>query len=305
MQQRRRIEEACAVRRNTLAAELLAEFLGTFTLLLFGLGVVAHFVLRNSIGGVPVGANTFGSFETVNWAWGLGVVLGIYVAGGISGAHINPAVTLALAVRRGFAWAKVLPYWTAQLSGAFVAALLVRWNFYEWFNLVDPGHTNATQGVYSTSPGTGMSVWAGFRSEIIGTAALVMLVLAITDARNNAPLSNLAPLIIGLLVVGIGMSLGALSGYAINPARDFGPRLASWITGWSTAWEAAKGSGAEGQVYWWVPVVAPLTGGVIGAFVYDLFIGRFLPAEPEVGRAVEDPDRGPSAHAEPVVEEAP
>jgi glycerol uptake facilitator protein len=290
------------VRRNTLAAELLAEFLGTFTLLLFGLGIVAHAVLRNSIGGVPEGANTFGSFETINWAWGLGVVLGIYVAGGISGAHINPAVTLSLAVRRGFPWPKVLPYWAAQLAGAFIAALLIRWNFYEWFNMVDPGHTSATQGVYSTSPGPGMSVLAGFRSEIIGTAALVMLVLAITDARNNAPLSNLAPLIVGLLVVAIGMSLGALSGYAINPARDFGPRLASFLTGWSTAWEGAAGSGAEGQIYWWVPVAAPLIGGVLGAFVYDLLIGRFLPADEEVGQTVEEPDREPS-RGKPVVEE--
>jgi glycerol uptake facilitator len=276
------------LRRNTYAAELLAEFLGTFTLLVFGLGVVAHFVLRNAVGDPAPAPGLFGNFTTVNFAWGFGVVMGIYVAGGISGAHINPAVTVSLAVRRGFPWAKVAPYALAQLLGAFVAALLIRWNFYEWFNQVDPGKTYATQGIYSTSPGPGLSVLGGLRSEIIGTAMLVMLVLAITDARNTAPGANLAPWIIGIAVVVIGMSLGALSGYAINPARDLGPRLASWFTGWSTAWNAPSG-----DFYGWVPIIGPLIGGVIGAYVYDGVIGRFLPiAEPEVGRTVEDPDTG-------------
>jgi glycerol uptake facilitator protein len=268
------------LRRNTLAAELFAEFLGTFTLIIFGVGVVATVVLGN---GLPSqGGAFFGDFTSINWAWGFGVVMGVYVAGGISGAHINPAVTFALALRRDFAWGKVGPYWAAQFLGAFVAALLLRWNFTEWFALVDGGHTYATQGVFSTSPGEGLSIWGGLRSEIIGTAVLVMGVLAITDARNNAPLGNMAPLIIGLLVVAIGMSLGGLSGYAINPARDFGPRLASYFTGFGTAFRAA---GGDHPVYFWVPIVGPLIGGAIGAYIYDWFIGRFVPvAEPEVGR---------------------
>ena len=277
------------MRRNTYTAELLAEFLGTFTLIVFGVGVVAHFVLRNAVGDPAPAPNTFGDFTTVNWAWGLGVVMGVYVAGGVSGAHINPAVTLSLALRRGFPWGKVGPYVVAQFLGAFVAALLIRWNFYEWFNQVDPGKTFATQGVYSTSPGPGLSVLGGLRSEIIGTAVLVMLVLAITDARNTAPASNLAPLIIGLAVVAIGMSLGALSGYAINPARDFGPRLASYLTGWSTAMQAPSG-----DLYFWVPIIGPLIGGAIGAYVYDFFVGNFLPQEGEVGEVVEA-DRRPEA----------
>jgi glycerol uptake facilitator protein len=284
------------LRRNTYTAELLAEFLGTFTLLVFGLGVVAHFVLRNAVGDpAPGNANTFGDFTTVNFAWGFGVVMGVYVAGGVSGAHINPAVTVSLALRRGFPWAKVGPYIVAQLLGAFVAALLIRWNFYEWFNQVDPGKTFATQGVYSTSPGPGMSILGGLRSEIIGTAVLVMLVLAITDARNTAPGANLAPWIIGFAVVAIGMSLGALSGYAINPARDFGPRLASWVTGWSTAMQAPNG-----DLYFWVPIVGPLLGGAIGAYVYDFFVGNFLPVEePEVGRMPEVPETGQPVETRP------
>jgi glycerol uptake facilitator protein len=277
------------LRRNTYTAELLAEFLGTFTLIVFGVGVVAIVVLRNAVGDPTPAPGSFGNFTTINFAWGFGVVMGVYVAGGVSGAHINPAVTVALAVKRGFAWAKVGPYIVAQFLGAFVAALLLRWNFYEWFNQVDPGKTYATQGVYSTSPGPGVSVLGGLRSEIIGTAVLVMLVLAITDARNTAPGSNLAPLIIGIAVIAIGMSLGALSGYAINPARDFGPRLASWLTGWSTAMSAPTG-----DFYAWVPIVGPLIGGVIGAFVYDFFVGNFLPSEGEVGETVEA-DRRPEA----------
>jgi glycerol uptake facilitator protein len=270
------------LRRNTLTTELLAEFLGTFTLLIFGLGVVAHFVLRNAVGDPLPAPGTFGNFTTVNFAWGFGVVMGVYVAGGVSGAHLNPAVSVGLALRRGFPWGKVGPYILAQFLGAFIAALLIRWNFYEWFNQVDPGKTYATQGVFSTGPGPGMSVLGGLRSEIIGTALLLMLILAITDARNTAPGANLAPFIIGLAVVVIGMSLGATSGYAINPARDFGPRLASWVTGWSTAMNTSNG-----DFYAWVPIVGPLIGGAIGVYLYDLFVGNFLPAEGDVGEVGE------------------
>jgi glycerol uptake facilitator protein len=277
------------LRRNTLTAELLAEFLGTFTLLIFGLGVVAHFVLRNAVGDPAPAPGLFGNFTTVNFAWGFGVVMGVYVAGGVSGAHLNPAVSVGLALRRGFPWAKVGPYIVAQVLGAFIAALLIRWNFYEWFNQVDPGKTYATQGVFSTGPGPGMSVLGGLRSEIIGTAMLLMLILAITDARNTAPGANLAPWIIGIAVVVIGMSLGATSGYAINPARDFGPRLASWVTGWSTAMNTSNG-----DFYAWVPIIGPLIGGAIGVYLYDFFVGNFLPQEGEVGEVVEA-DRRPEA----------
>jgi glycerol uptake facilitator protein len=280
------------VRRNTMVAELLAEFLGTFTLIVFGVGVVAMVVLGN---GLPEpGGDFFSNWLMISFGWGLGVVMAVYVAGGVSGAHINPAVTLGLALRRGFPWMKVVPYWIAQVAGAFVAALLIRWNYWEWFNIVDPGHTYDTQLVFATFP-RNISIWGGLRSEIIGTAALVMLVLAIIDTRNTAPLANMGPFVIGLAVVAIGMSLGGLSGYAINPARDFGPRLASYVTGFGTAW---RGVQPPHPLYWWVPIVGPLIGGAIGAYVYDLFIGRFVPvAVPEVGR--EPPPERPG------VEEAP
>jgi glycerol uptake facilitator protein len=265
------------MKRDTLLGELSAEMLGTFTLIIFGVGVVAQTVLTPFTAGA----------QSIHWAWGIGVTMGVYVAGGISGAHINPAVTLAFAVRRGFPWAKVLPYWGAQVVGAFLAALVVRWNFWEAFNKFDPAKGAKSQLVFSTLPGNlgpvEISQLGAFRDQIIGTAILVMVIFAIVDLRNLAPASNLGPLIIGLLVVGIGMAIGAAAGYAINPARDFGPRLASWITGWSNAWNDQRG-----DFYAWVPILGPFIGGVLGGVIYDVFISRFLPvAEPEVGRVPE------------------
>jgi glycerol uptake facilitator protein len=271
------------LRRNTLLGELSAEMLGTFTLIVFGVGVVAQTVLT------PFSAGA----QSIHWAWGLGVVMGIYVAGGISGAHINPAVTLALAVRRGFPWGKVLPYMLAQTVGAFLAALVVRWNFYEAFSKFDPAKGFKSQVVFNTYPNNAnpyadISQLGAFRDQIIGTGMLVLLVLAIIDARNMAPGSNMAPFIIGLAVVGIGMTIGAAAGYAINPARDLGPRLAAWVTGWSGAFNDQRG-----DFYAWVPILGPFLGGLVGAFVYDFFIGNFLPeAEGEVGEVVAEPEAG-------------
>ncbi|WP_349876401.1 MIP/aquaporin family protein [Micromonospora sp. HUAS YX12] len=249
-----------------LVGELAAEFAGTAILILFGVGVVAQ-----------VAAAGTGEFDSIAWAWGLGVTLGVYVAGRISGAHLNPAVTVALAVFKGFSWRKVLPYTLAQTAGAFVAALIIRWNYSEALSRFDPGLTSKSQGVFSTMPGAGVSEWGGLRDQIIGTAILLFLVLAVTDARNSLPAGNLAPLIVGLIVVAIGMAFAANAGYAINPARDFGPRLASFLTGYETAFQDTSG-----YPYFWVPIVGPLVGGVIGAGLYELIIGRFLPSEDEL-----------------------
>jgi len=272
------------LRRNSLVGELSAELLGTFTLIIFGVGVVAQTVLT------PFSAGA----QSIHWAWGLGVVMGIYVAGGISGAHINPAVTLALALRRAFPWGKVLPYWLAQVVGAFLAALVVRWNFWEAFDRFDPAKGFKSQVVFNTYPNNAgdyanISQLGALRDQIIGTAMLLILVLAITDARNMAPGSNMAPLIIGLAVVAIGMAIGAAAGYAINPARDLGPRLAAAVTGWG----GDAFNDQRGDFYAWVPIIGPFIGGVLGAYIYDFFIGNFLPtAEGEVGEVVEDPGTG-------------
>jgi glycerol uptake facilitator protein len=232
--------------------------------------------------------------QSIHWAWGLGVVMGIYVAGGISGAHINPAVTLALAIRRAFPWGKVLPYWLAQVVGAFLAALVVRWNFWEAFDRFDPAKGFKSQVVFNTYPNNtnpyaNISQLGALRDQIIGTAMLLILVLAITDARNMAPGSNMAPLIIGLAVVAIGMAIGAAAGYAINPARDLGPRLAAAVSGWG----GDAFNDQRGDFYAWVPIIGPFIGGVLGAYIYDFFIGNFLPtAEGEVGEVVTEPETG-------------
>lgn len=251
-----------------LAGEVLAEFFGTMVLILFGLGVVAQ-----------VSAAKIGDHDSIAWAWGIAVALGVYVAGRLSGAHLNPAVTAAFALFRGFDRRKIAPYVLAQIAGAFIAALLVRWNYTEVLAAADPGHTLKTQGVFSTLPGNGelpVSMWGGLRDQIIGTAILLFVLFALSDTRNMAPLSNLGPVVVGLLVVAIGMAWGTDAGYAINPARDFGPRLASFLTGYGTAWRDQYG-----DLYFWVPIAGPLAGGVLGGGLYKFLVGRFMPLTEE------------------------
>ena len=258
------------ITRSPLLGEFFAEFFGTMILILFGVGVVAQVVT----GGFPTTTGATGDYNSIAWGWGLGVTMAVYVAGRLSGAHLNPAVTVALAAFKGFSARKVVPYIGAQLAGAFVAALLVRWAYSDAINRVDPGHTKATQGIFSTSPDIGVSIPTAFLDQIIGTAILVMVIFALTSAVNNPPLGNTAPLFIGLLVVGIGLGWGANAGYAINPARDFAPRIASWLTGYHDAMYSTNGP----ELYFWLPIVAPLVGGLIGGALFVFGIERFLPA---------------------------
>lgn len=253
-------------RRPTLQGELLAEFAGTAILILFGVGVVAQ---------VVAGQN--GDADSIHWTWGFGVMFGIYVAGRTTGAHLNPAVTVAMAVYKGFAWAKVVPYVVAQFLGAFVAALVVRWTYDDAIATVDPGHTFTSQGIFSTLPGTGVSIGTAFLDQVVGTAILVFLIFAITELRATPPGANLAPVIIGLVVVGIGMAWGSNAGYAINPARDFGPRVAEYVTGYATAMREPGG-----QFYFWVPIVGPVIGALIGGGLYRVVVERHLPDEDDV-----------------------
>lgn len=256
------------MRRNTLMRELYAEFLGTFILIMFGAGAVAQFVLS---------AGKNGSYLAINFGWGLGVAMGIYVAGGVTGAHLNPAVTLAMAVRRGFSWAKVIPYSLAQTAGAFTASALVFFTYREAFRAFDNGirmvtGAKATAFIFATYPQPFLSNLGGLVDQIVGTALLVLIICAISDARNLAPSGNLAPLMIGLLVVVIGMCFGFNAGYAINPARDFGPRLFTFVAGWGVEVFRA------GNHWFWVPILGPLLGGIAGAVFYDVFVGNHLEA---------------------------
>jgi glycerol uptake facilitator protein len=255
------------MQRPTLAGELCAEFLGTLVLIMFGTGVVAMVVLFGT--GTP-GEVVNGGFTNINFAWGLGVTMGIYLAGRISGAHLNPAVSVALAVFRGFPWAKVLPYSLAQTAGAFVGAALVYWNYLPAFHRFDP-RLERSAGVFTTFPAFPLEPSAGLLDQVIGTALLMLLILAITDDENQLPGANLTPVMVGVVVVGIGMSFGGMHGYAINPARDFGPRLFTVLAGF-------RNNGlTDGSLVFWVPIIGPLIGALIGAGVYDFAIRRFLP----------------------------
>ena len=252
--------------KPNLMAELIAEFFGTLVLILFGNGVVAMVLLFGH--GIP-GEIVNGGFTNITLAWGLAVTMGVYVAGRVSGAHINPAVTITLAAFRGFPWRKVIPYSIAQTAGAFAAAAVVFWNYHPAFLRADP-HLEHTAGVFTTFPAFPELLSAGLLDQTIGTALLLLMLFAITDERNQPP-GALTPLLIGLVVVVIGMSFGGMHGYAINPARDFGPRLFTVVAGF-------KNNGlTDGTKVFWVPIVGPIAGGLIGGLVYDLGIRRFLP----------------------------
>jgi glycerol uptake facilitator protein len=251
-----------------MLGELVAEFLGTLILLLFGNGVVAMVVLFGN--GLP-GEVVNGGYTNITLGWGLAVTMGIFVAGRISGAHLNPAVTIALAIYRGFAWRKVAPYILVQVAGAFCGAALVYWNYRPAFLKVDP-LLDHTAGVFTTFPAFPQVPFAGLLDQTIGTALLLFMILAITDERNAPPQANTTPLFVGLVVVVIGMAFGGMHGYAINPARDFGPRLFTAVAGFQ------NNGLTNGLPVFWVPIVGPILGGIIGSAAYDLGLRRFLPA---------------------------
>ena len=276
-----------------LPGELMAEFLGTFVILAFGDGVVAMAVAALPGSGRAATPTTIflaaGDWLLIVFGWAWAVAFGIWVAGGVSGAHLNPAVTLAFAARRKFPWRKVAPYWFAQVLGAFVGAALVYLVYNAAINAYNlaahtpksSGQALASYSIFATFPAPYFhgSIGGPLIDQIVGTAFLVMFVVAVIDARNTAVGSNLGPLIIGFIVAAIGASYGANAGYAINPARDFGPRLFSYFAGWGKVALPGTFNGPGGfSNYWWIPIVGPLIGGVIGVFIYDLFIGDVLHA---------------------------
>jgi len=259
-----------------LFRELLAEFLGTFVLIVFGVGVVAQVVLSRQ---------TAGTYLSINLVWGLAVTMGCYVSAGVTGAHLNPAVTLSLAVYGKLPWRKVLPYSVAQLAGAFAASAIVYITYHEALDAFDGGIRHVlgplgTAGIWATYPQPFLSVVpGGFIDQVVGTALLVGVIFGITDTRNSAPPAGLIPVVVGLLVVLIGAAFGFNSGYAINPARDFGPRLFTFVAGWGREVFTA------GRGWWWVPIVAPCLGGMIGGWIYRAFIGNRFPAVVEMPRS--------------------
>ncbi len=228
----------------------LAEFLGTMLLILLGEGVVAGVVLKGT-------KSENAGWLTICIAWGLAVTFAIYAVGEFSGAHLNPAITIALAVIGEFDWANVIGYCSAQIAGAFTGAVLV-WFFYQpyWKNTSDEASKLA---VFATGPAIRNS-FSNFVSETIATA---MLVFAILFIGVNEFTHGLKPLVVGLLIVSIGLSLGGTTGFAINPARDLGPRIAHALL-------PIHGKGSSDWAYSWIPVLGPLTGGILGAVLYQI-----------------------------------
>lgn len=300
--------------RAGLGGEMLAEFFGTFMLLLLGDGSVAV-----AIAGLPGSGRQvlklapFGPADwlIIVWGWAFAVAFGVYVAGGVSGAHINPAVTFGFALRRGFPWRKVVPYWFAQVAGGFCGAALVYAVYYSaigWFNtsqhLTRP-HSLDTFAIFATFPASYFhGAWAGpFVDQVVGTAILVALIAALIDHRNQAPKGNTAALLIGLVVAVIGLAYGTNAGYAINPARDFGPRLFTYALGWGPLAFPGKLGGLFSN-YWWIPIAGPLGGGAVGILLYDFFIGQVLKARQEPAGPRPEPGRVPQpepaeAHSRP------
>jgi glycerol uptake facilitator protein len=291
--------------KQGIVGELWAEFFGCFILISFGDGVVAMlFALLGSGRSIPspatakAGSGIFsaatpllgsGDWLLVTWGWALAVCFAIYVVGGVTGAHINPAVTLGAAIRKALPWKKVAPYWIVQVLGCFVGAALV---YLVYVNAIDDFNTThhivrgsylskGTYSVFATFPAPYFSsVWGPLIDQIVGTFFLVLFVWAVTDEWNMPVGSNMAPWIVGMIVMAVGISFGANAGYAINPARDFGPRIFAWIAGWGK--EAMPGNylvnGGTIKGYFWVPIVGPLIGGALASFFYDMFIQDILKA---------------------------
>ncbi|XP_048040272.1 aquaporin-9b [Megalobrama amblycephala] len=257
----RNLRGKCMLRRDIIR-EFLAELLGTFVLILFGCGSVAQTVLSRGKLGEPL---------TIHFGFTLGVMLAVYMAGGVSGGHVNPAVSLAMVVVGKLPIKKFPVYVAAQFLGAFAGSCAVYCLYYGAFTNFDNGQLlvtgeNATAKIFASYPGEHLSLLNGFIDQVIGTGALVLCILAIVDKKNIGAPKGMEPLVIGLSILAIGVSMALNCGYPINPARDLGPRLFTALAGWGLDVFSAGGG------WWWVPVVGPMVGGVVGAVIYFLMI---------------------------------
>ncbi|CAI5714359.1 hypothetical protein KXD40_008164 [Peronospora effusa] len=250
--------------KSPLLRECMAEFLGTMVLIMFGDGSVAQVVLSEG---------SKGGYFNINLGWGLGVLFGIHLSGGISGAHLNPAVTTTLALFGRFERRKVIPYIIAQVLGAFVAAFIL-WAVYSpMIHKIDP-NKQSTGGIFATYPySSDVPVSTCFLTEMVGTALLVGGIFALGDEMNKPASPYVQPVAVAMLVVAIGMAFGMNSGYAINPARDFGPRLFSLCAGWGSRVFTLR------DYYFWVPIVGPILGGAIGGGIYVGMVEHHHPLE--------------------------
>lgn len=255
----------------TLRGQCIAEFLGTALLIFFGTGCVAA---------LKLGGADLGLWE-ISVIWGIGVSMGVYLAAGVSGAHLNPAVSIALWLFGTFERNKVPAYILAQTAGAFCAAALVYGLYSSLFFDFEQAQ-QMTRGsiaslelasVFSTYPHPSLSIGQAFLVEVVITAILLGMIMALTDDGNGLPRGPLAPLLIGLLIAVIGGAMGPLTGFAMNPARDLGPKLMTFFAGWG---EVAF-TGGRDIPYFLVPLIAPVIGACLGAAGYKALICKHLP----------------------------
>lgn len=248
--------------KNSLVKEALSEFLGTFIMITLGCGCVGQAVLSRGAHGGPM---------TISVGFAMAVTTAVYVSGGVSGGHINPAVSLAMCVAGRLKWTKLPIYILAQFLGAFVGAAAVFGIYHDAFMEYSNGTLEvtgpyATAHIFATYPAPYLSLINGFADQVMSTAVLLLVIFAIFDTRNNRVPKGLEPVVVGLLIIVLTCSLGMNSGCAMNPARDLGPRLFTAIAGWGMEVFTA------GNNWWWVPIVAPMLGGVLGALTYMIFI---------------------------------
>eukprot|EP00066_Takifugu_rubripes_P014865 XP_011604131.1 PREDICTED: aquaporin-10-like [Takifugu rubripes] len=259
--------------RNALVRECMAELLGTFVLLLFGCSATAQ---------VKTSRETKGQYLSVNMAFSVGVMSAMYLTKGISGAHLNPAVTLSFCALGQVSWDRLVPYCLSQLLGAYIASGLVYLVYYDAIMNFSGGvltvyGPNETASIFATYPSEFLSLGSSFLDQVVGTSMLMLCILGLGEQRNTPAPSDLIPAIVAVIVLGISMSMSGNCGAAINPARDLGPRLFTLTAGWGPEVFTCYN-------YWfWVPLVAPCIGALIGTLLYQILISLHLPdpAEPE------------------------
>ncbi|XP_030044735.1 aquaporin-9 [Microcaecilia unicolor] len=266
--------------KSSLAKEALSEFFAMSLLIAFGCGCVAQTVLSRGQAGNVV---------TVSAGFAMAVTMAVYVAGGVSGGHVNPAVSFAMCLMGKLEWTKFPFYVLAQLLGAIAGSAVVFGVYYDALMAYTGGNfmttgPNATAQIFATYPSEYLSIMNGFADQVMGTALLVIVIFAIFDNKNIGAPKGLEPIAVGLLIMVLSFSMGLNASCAINPARDLGPRLFSAAAGWGLDVFTA------GNSWWWVPVVAPMVGAAIGTFAYVLCIEVHHPKQPESKKSEHNSD---------------
>ncbi|GLD94244.1 hypothetical protein PINS_up002855 [Pythium insidiosum] len=266
------------VDKRSMIREACAEFLGTMILILVGNGVVCQTVISQGLEiknaqknqANPDFTNFAGDWGTISMGYGIALMMGLYASAGVSGGHLNPAVTVAMCRHNRLPWKKAPYYIGAQFAGAFVGAMIVYIGYYAGLSELDSWEIG-TAGIFATYPKDHEGLMAGFLDEVIGSFLLLVGIFAVTDKFNNEADNGMKPVVIGMILSGIALSFGYNTGFALNPARDFAPRLFTAFAGWGfKVFTYSNG-------YFWIPCIAPFFGATAGAATYSYLIERHHP----------------------------